>query len=129
MNKRNTMKQRTPEKSKLEKGLEGRPKITLKQLKETVVNTLTQEAYLNLMRVYECGGWKWLSGNLPTQKNYWSTYKEKTCILVENKFGYENEKYCRESGREVLSTKKFYDKQNITPGNIDKIKNYFETKK
>lgn len=130
MNKRNPMTQRNPKKNKLEKDLEGKPKITLKQLKKTSVHTPTQEEYNILMQVYECGGWIWIGGDLPTLGNQWVMYGEKTCIRAQNKFLYEDEKYYREiMGCKVISIEKFYDKQKITPGNIAKIKNYFETLK
>ena len=130
MNKRNTMTQRNPKKNKLEKDLEGKPKITLKQLKKTSVHTPTQEEYNILMQVYECGGWIWMGGDLPTKGNLWIMYEEKTCIRVKNEFLYEDEKYYHGIiGHKVILIQEFYDKQKITPGNIAKIKNYFETKK
>jgi len=127
MNKKNTMTQRTPEKSKLERDLEGKPKITLKELKETAVNTLTQEIYNTLMQVYECGGWKWYGGDLPTQDNYWTYYKGKTCIRVKNEFSYEDEKYYRKTiGYKIISTKRFYKIQNITPDMLGEINKWFK---
>jgi len=122
-----TMTQRTLKKSKLERDLERKPKITLKQLKKTAVNTLTQEEYTILMRVYECGKWRWSSGGLPTHSNNWNIYKKEICMEIKNGFGYSNEEYLRKEGYEIISTQKFYDKQKITPENIAEINNYFET--
>lgn len=129
MNKKNTMIQRTTEKSKLERDLEGKPRITLKSLKKTAVNTPTQEDYWNLMGIYECGGRKWYSGHLPTQNNYWGAYGEKTCISVKSRFGYSREGDYRRAGCKIISTQEFYDIQKITPDMLREIKNYFETKK
>jgi hypothetical protein len=132
MNKGNTMSQRTPEKSKLEKDLEGKPKITLKPLEKTVVHTPTQEEGNALMQVYECGGWKWIHGDLPTKynNNYWeSMYKEETCIDTKNRFVYGSKELYQRAGRNVISIQEFYDKQKITPDILREIKNYFETKK
>ncbi len=130
MNKKNTMNQRTPKKNKLERDSEGKPKITLKELKETAVNMPTQEKYDTLMQVYECGEWRWIGGNLPTQGNLWNMYWEKTCVSVKSRFGYGNEKCYRKTMRyKVISIKKFCKMQNITPDMFREIKNYFETKK
>jgi len=121
------MIQRTLKKSKLEKDLEGKPKITLKQLKKTAVNTPTQEECTTLMQVYECGEWKWADGKLPTQGNQRINYGKKTCIGVESRFGYSREGFYRETMRyKVISTKKFYKIQNITSENIDEINKWFE---
>ena len=126
MNKRNTMKQKTLKKSKLERDSEGRPKIILNPLERTVVSTPTQKKDNILMQVYECGGWKWASGNLPTHDNYWGAYEEKTCISVENRFIYGHKKIRRKEGYKVISTKKFYKIQKITPDMLREVNSYFE---
>ena len=83
----------------LERDSEGKPKLDLTPIEKTTVYTPTQEDYWDLMRVYECGGWKWSVGrSLPTQKSFWGDYKENTCIAAgvyypsgvydEGKFGY-----------------------------------------
>jgi len=125
------MKQRTSKKSKLEKDLEGKPRITLKPLKKTFVHTPTQKDYLNLMRIYECGEWRWIDGDLPTKSNLiWNAYEEETCIRAGSRFGYADKKYCEKVERyKVISTKKFYDKQKITSDMLGEINSYFETKK
>lgn len=129
MNKRNTMTQKTPKKSKLEKDSEGKPRIILSPLEKIVVNTSTQEKYNILMQVYECGGWRWWDKDLPTWRNKWDDEKEKTCIQVESGFGYSSKKYYRRNRYKVISTKKFYNMQNVTPDMLREINSYFETKK
>ena len=119
------MKQRTTKKNKLEKDLE-KPTVSLNELKETAVNTPTQEDYLELMRVYECGGWNWASGGLPQGINYWRINKEKTCINAQNKFGFGTAGINFKE-KKVISTQQFYDKQNVTPEMLEEINNYFET--
>ena len=123
---RKPIKKITPEKSKLERDSEGKPKITLNELEKTVVNTPTQEEYTTLMQVYECGGWKWHGGCLPTQYNCWNEDKEETCIEVENEFAYGSKKFNQGQRYEVISTQKFYDMQKITQGNINEINKWFE---
>ena len=120
------MTQKTPKKSKLERDSEGKPRITLSPLEKTVVNTSTQEKYNILMQVYECGGWRWWDKDLPTWRNKWDDEKEKTCIEGECGFGYSSKKYYRMNRYKVISTKKFYKIQNITPENIEEINEWFE---
>ncbi len=117
--------QRNPEESDLEKGLE-KPKITLKPLKNTAVSTPIQEEYIKLMQVYDCGGWIWGSGDLPTQHNRWENYKEKTCVSARNKFGFGTAGVGFKEEK-IITTQDFYKKQKIPQEKIKEIQNYFET--
>ena len=116
--------------NQLERDAQGKPKIKLTPLEKTAVNTLTQEEYNTLMQVYERGGWKWCTGELPTSENLWKDYKEKTCIKVSNKFTFATRNYYeKERYHQIIPTKEFYNKQNITPDMIKEINKYFESKK
>ena len=127
----------TQKANKLEKDLEGKPEITLTTLKETAVNPQTQEQYDTLMQVYGCGGWRWIDGILPTEQNYWSKYKEKTCVDAgisylgnfERRFLFGDRKFFEEYKRNIISTKDFYKKQNISQDQIKEINQYFKNKK
>ena len=120
------MTQRTPKKSKLERDLEGKPKIILKEFEKIAVHMPTQEEYNTLMQVLECGGQRWLGGDLPTQNDYWNTYREETCIDAENKFQFCDKKFYHRKKYKVISTQKFYNEQSITLENIDEINKWFE---
>ena len=115
--------------NQLKRDENGRPIIKLTPLEETAVNTPTQESYNTLMQVYECGGWKWVNGDLPTSGNlFWKSNKEKTCVRGENEFAYGTKDNYKESW-EILPTQEFYNKQNITDDMIKEINEYFESKK
>ena len=48
-----------------------------------IYNTKTLEDYNTLMIELESKGYKWLNGDKPTSKDYWS--KEDSCIKVSGK--------------------------------------------
>ena len=124
----------------LERDSEGKPKLDLTPIEKTTVYTPTQEDYWDLMRVYECGGWKWSVGrSLPTQKNFWSEYKEKTCIGAgvgyfkggvynEGRFMYGDREFFLEEGWDVLSSQEFYDKQRSISEMLQEINEWFDRK-
>lgn len=103
-----------------------KPKIKLKPLEKTVVNTPTQKKYNTLMQVFECGGLVWANEDLPTQNNYWDHYREKTCIDAENEFKRGRKEFYQEEGYKVISSQEFYGIQKITPKKIGKIEEWFE---
>jgi hypothetical protein len=43
------------------------PKVELDNLYNSLVNVPTQKLYDRLMKIYECGGWTWSDGKLPTE--------------------------------------------------------------
>ena len=47
--------------------------------------TRTQEDYNSLMVELEKQGYKWLSRDKPTSRDYWSEDKEDTCIAISGK--------------------------------------------
>ena len=52
----------------------------------TIYNTETEEDYDALMSELEIKGYKWLSGEKPTDFIYWEQEKENTCIKISGKF-------------------------------------------
>ncbi len=104
----------------------GKPKLDLIPIKETAVNTPTQKDYLNLMRVYECGGWIWSGENLPTESYNWKTHTEETCIESLEKFRYGTIEYNQKQGSDIISPREFYDIQNINPEMINEINVWFD---
>ena len=122
--------------NQLERDENGKPTIKLTLLKKTVVHTPTQEKYDTLMQVYECGGWRWASEDLPTSLNCWearggemaikvgTSDKDKKGFLIYGMVGsYESE------GFQIISTQEFYNKQNITDNMIKEINNYFKNER
>ncbi len=121
----------------LQEGSNEKPVLKLKPIEKTTVNTTTQKDYWDLMRVYECGSWKWDDGGeLPTQFNVWDKYREKTCVDAgidhpsgvyrEGEFGFANRKFNQEINWEIISTQGFYDTQKITPEILNEINVWFD---
>ncbi len=120
----------------LQEGSNGKPVLKLKPIEKTTVNTTTQKDYWDLMRVYECGSWKWTSEDLPTQKDYWNTDKEENCINAgvdypsgiynKGEFGYGNIKFLQGENWKIISIQGFYDIQKITPEILNEINVWFD---
>jgi len=102
--------------------------LKLTPLENAVIHTKTEKSYLELMKVYEVGGWSFMLGGLPTEKNYWKRFKEKTCITTKVEYGFSPRNYYQESGSEILSPNEFYKKQRITPNKIKVINRYYKNK-
>ena len=119
--------------NQLKKDENGRPIIKLTPLEKTAVHTPTQESYDTLMQVYECGGWKWSNGKLPTSEDYWEDEKEKTCVDAEflggGGFRYSSKDYNLAINWNILQPQEFYNKQNITDAQIKEINEYFENER
>ena len=52
----------------------------------TIYHTETEEDYDALMSELEIKGYKWLSGEKPTDFIYWEQEEENTCIKISGKF-------------------------------------------
>ncbi len=120
----------------IKKDSTGKPILNLTLLEKTVVNTLTQEEYNELMRVYEIGSLRVdesLRGGseiLPTELDLWNDFKEKTCIGVEEgQIVYAGKPFYLKRDFKIISPGEFYDKQKITYPMLKEINNYFEKKK
>ncbi len=113
------------------------PSLELIPLKKTAVHTLTQEESDELMRIYEIGGWRGCSGNLPTEFNYFNKHNKETCFTAgmdyrfeqKGKFGYGNKDFYLEKNWNVISRQEFYDLQKITSEMIKEINEYFKKRK
>jgi hypothetical protein len=46
---------------------ENMPKVELDDLYNSLVKVPNRKEYDRLMKVYECGGWTWVDGKLPTE--------------------------------------------------------------
>ena len=73
--------------------------LKLTPLENAVIHTKTEKSYLELMKVYEVGGWSFMLGGLPTEKNYWKRFKEKTCITTKVEYGFSPRNYYQERER------------------------------
>lgn len=129
-------------KQKLEKILKydsnGKPKLELKPLKRTVVNTKSQKDYDNLMQVYEAGDWKWKSCDvLPTKYNKWIVFQKGSCIEAgvdswkkgtynNGRFGYSHKAFYQEHGWNILSSKDFLSIEMITPEILKELNKWFD---
>ncbi|MDO8516987.1 MAG: hypothetical protein Q7S33_02575 [Nanoarchaeota archaeon] len=120
----------------VEKDADGKPIIQLTPLEETAVNTSTQEDYDTLMRVYECGGWKWGNGSKPTMGNNWNSYKANYCIdlgihyrtKAKGEFCGGSMEWNSSNNWTIISPKDFYQIQKITPEMLNEISKFFEKK-
>lgn len=55
----------------------------MKLNKKTIYKVKTQEAYNNLMKDAEAQGYRWYSGNKPTELDYWRLDKENTAVYID----------------------------------------------
>ncbi len=120
----------------LQRDENGKPVLRLKPIEKTVVHTSTEEDYWDLMQVYECEGWKWSSGSLPTQSSVWNTNKEETCIAAgvnypngiydKGRFGFTNRKFYMRKNWKIISTQDFYDTQKITSEMFNELNVWFD---
>ena len=125
-----------PQINKLEKDAQGRPIIKLTPLEKTAINTKTQQEHNTLMQVYECGGWRWSGGELPTYSKDRGDEEEISVTggyvfytNAINRFSWGFQRFYLDNGWKVIPTKEFYNKQNITDDMIKEINEYFESKK
>ena len=110
----------------LEYGVQGKPKLNLTPLELTAVHTPSQNEYDDLIQVYECGGWKSNSGNLPTSINYWMHEKEETCVRAKEIFAFWDIESYQKDGWDVISPQEFYNEQGINQEQIQEINKWFE---
>ena len=110
----------------LQRDEDGKPKLDLTPIEKTAVNTPTQEDYDGLMRVYECGGWRWVGGDLPTKYDRWEMGEERTSIDAENGFAYDSKEFYQENGWNVISPQEFYQTQKVTPEMLNEINIWFD---
>ncbi|MGV8140975.1 MAG: hypothetical protein ACP5NW_00885, partial [Candidatus Woesearchaeota archaeon] len=105
----------------LKRNYDGIPRIELKAIETSYINTITSVEYDTLMLVYEAGGWKWGNGTEPTDSNIWDVLREKTCIKTENHFSYGTTNgilltnSVTKSTIRIITPIEFYESQNITP--------------
>ncbi len=112
-------------------GEENKPFLELRPLFGKVVSTPTQKDYDILMQIYESGGWKWADGTLPTSKNIWGDYKEKTCVTagfnfrsgVSGEFNYGEENQWEKNNFKVIHKNHFYLIEDVR--SIRKIDEWF----
>jgi hypothetical protein len=110
-------------------------RFRLKPIKSTAVHTPDLVGYLELMRVYEYGTWRWRDDKLPSKVNIWDEYKEETCISAcpkmtiqcfRQRILYSPKKLYLDEGWKVISTQEFYKEQKITPKLLFEINNCFK---
>ncbi|MFZ5955777.1 MAG: hypothetical protein ACOYT4_05105 [Nanoarchaeota archaeon] len=104
-----------------------KPTLALAYLVNTAVLVPTRKEYEELMRVYECAGYSWINGKLPTQRDVWPEYKEKTLIHhgILHELTYECLKNPPQYGC-ILSLNKFYQSLNVSSQKLSDIHNWFE---
>ena len=117
----------------------GKPILKLIPIYKVAIHTETYEEYSELMRIYECGEWKWTNGNLPTK---WCAFEEgDKDLCIEAGFAYPNSFvknpirrfgagfrcfYDEEKDWEVKSVQEFYGQEKITPEMRKEINNWFD---
>lgn len=117
-----------PKENKLERDAEGKPIIELTPLEKIAVNAPTQGEYNTLMQVYECGGWKWSMGTLPTFNDFWNKFETETCFRIADAFSYWDKDWYLKEGFKIILPQEFYDRQEMTPEMIREVNEYFEAK-
>ncbi|MGV8141074.1 MAG: hypothetical protein ACP5NW_01380 [Candidatus Woesearchaeota archaeon] len=111
-----------------EKILKTRPKIPLVPLTRIYIHTKTQAEYDTLMQVYEAGGWTRSDLTKPTDLNIWSLpfHKKITCIEARDGYCHTNTASEILSHYKIITTKKFYEAQQITPDTIHRLNAWYE---
>lgn len=104
------------------------PTITLNPLKNTVVRTQTPEEHNTLLRVYESGGWTWLVGDLPTSRNHFNTFRDRTYLTTEDGFLYGSidAPWILEGRKRIICPEEFYRTQRLTSSDIKNIDCFFD---
>jgi len=114
------------------------PKLELKILEKTAVNTRTQKEYDNLIQIYDSGEWSLAFENekniIKTNSNRWKSYKSTTCIdagkmsHIDTKVGYYNKKYYQNNKNnwKIISFNDFCKKQGIKPDTIKELNQYYD---
>jgi len=95
-----------------------KPRLELIPLEGTVVHTPTSKSYDELMRVCECGGWKWIDGNLPTEIDQpwgYDYLPGEVCVRGENEIRYGRKSFYLGQNLGVITIQDFYERQGITP--------------
>lgn len=115
----------------LKKDKKGKPILNLIPSEKTAVHIPTQENYNELMRIYECGGWRWHIGF-----NFWEVHKKETCVSAgisynnpKGEFEYWGKRFYLRENWKIISPQEFYEKQKITPKMLNEINKYFEGRK
>ena len=91
-----------------------------------IYNTKTQADYDALMSELEVKGYKWLSGNKPTEFNYWEQNKESSYIKISGKeIVYRDIEFCKNEYPdtpiiEYKSKRRKYGRRNETRRNDTK---------
>ena len=117
-----------------------KPTIKLTPLEKTVVNTPTQHDFDTLMRVYECGGWKWDGDMLPTEVTL--PHVEtigvglQTCLTTgtyngksEGKFAWCKFNEARQDNKRIILPEEFYEIQRVTLRQVIEVNRYFDMRK
>lgn len=114
----------------LERRPNGKPILNLTRMEGKAINTPTKRSYNQLMRVYECGGWMWPGGTLPTEDYSWDTFEEKTFITLGDKsknfmYGSNTDNYPNR-----MTTEEFYAAQDppISQAWLDEINEWFNSR-
>ena len=119
----------------LQRDENGKPKLNLTPIENTEIYTMTHYCFQTLMRVYECGGWKWDgSGRIPTEldpenithrKEAYSDIKH--CNERKREFGFTDRRINTQNSYDnIISSEEFYKTQKITYEIISEINIWFD---
>jgi hypothetical protein len=110
------------------------PKLSLTPLDNTVVNTITQKEYDNLMQIYDAGEWKLVgSESNIMMRNYWDFRRETTCIEAginditptKTRLGFDPKEVYIKNNQTILSFDEFCKIEEITREIITELNNYY----
>ncbi len=109
-------------------GLKGQKK-SLERYVNTAVRTRTKKEFVELMKVYRAGGWKWSGKELPKKGRgdvgRWNRLRSDTCIGAGKYYSEEKERYTdgfrygskdifENNGYDIISTNEFYRREGLT---------------
>jgi len=109
----------------LERDEDGKPILELTPIEGTAIHTPTRGGYNELMMVYECGGWKWGKGDMPTVSDNWKVYSEETCIRMDKFLYHGSWGLYQGTGYNIISADEFYERQKVTPEMREEINKWF----
>jgi|GEM_PF-6090859 len=113
-----------------------KPSLSLHTFSDKAILFSDREDYDLIMKIYECGGWKWEDDELPTSYFLEDIDSAPCCVDMgvfegENSgvFGYEHYKKYLERGYLLVSPKKFCELQGIDNAKIKEIERWFDKHK
>jgi hypothetical protein len=109
----------------------GKPIINLNRLHDIAINTPTRTDALNLMRVFECGGWRFGTQGKATNADFLKNYtvNDESLYVGMMKTGFfraETRDYFQEKGYTLITPLNFYSAAGIDSDILNEINLWFD---